>query len=440
MFTLSYMSNFYIYLGTKYRLHFMSYTVTKSSPVQVPPATSTPQGLLPLSSIDRASAPTVYVDFISVFPQGDRPAERIKAAFAEALVYYYPVAGRVSEGEGGEAVVNCTGQGIWYIEAKANCSLADVNHLERPLMIPKEEILPRHPSIKKLEELILTAQVTEFTCGGFTVGISFSHLVFDGQGAAQFLKSVGEIARNLPEPTIKPVWSRELIPNPKPKSPLNAPSLPDSLTSFNFVTLNVTISNERVNNVKERFTSQTGKNCSSFDVVTALVYKSRAKAIDLALNADVRIGFTTSTRHLLKDVLDNVEGYYGNCIYISWVIKKREEIINASLVDVITIVREAKENLKGEFLNWMSGGTGMNYSVPLDYGTVTVADWRWVGFNEVDYGWGEPTYVFQVNDDYDFLGFGIYLRPLAPQQGIKLMLRCVEEKHASEFVSELERF
>ncbi|KAJ3676215.1 hypothetical protein LUZ60_003627 [Juncus effusus] len=91
----------------------MSYTVTKSSPVQVPPATSTPQGLLPLSSIDRASAPTVYVDFISVFPQGDRPTERIKAAFAEALVYYYPVAGRVSEGEGGEAVVNCTGQGIW---------------------------------------------------------------------------------------------------------------------------------------------------------------------------------------------------------------------------------------------------------------------------------------------------------------------------------------
>jgi hypothetical protein len=46
--------------------------------------------------------------------------------------------------------------------------------------------------------------VTKFTCGGFAVGMCSSHLVFDGQGAAQFLKAAGEMARGLPAPSIAP--------------------------------------------------------------------------------------------------------------------------------------------------------------------------------------------------------------------------------------------
>ena len=37
--------------------------------------------------------------------------------------------------------------------------LADVNYLERPLLIPKEELLPRPPPEEKLEDLIIMAQV-----------------------------------------------------------------------------------------------------------------------------------------------------------------------------------------------------------------------------------------------------------------------------------------
>ncbi|KAJ1688169.1 hypothetical protein LUZ63_019559 [Rhynchospora breviuscula] len=415
----------------------MSYAVTKSSPVLVKPAASTPTETIPLSSIDRTAAVRVSVDFISVFSHGEHPAKRIKEAFAKALVPYYPVAGRIAEPTLGVPVVDCTGEGVWYVEATANCSLEDVNYLERPLMIPKEEMLPRPPAGVKLEDQILMAQITEFTCGGFAVGICFSHLVFDGQGAAQFLKAVGDMARGLPEPTVKPVWSREAIPDP-PKVPFSGP--PPSFTAFNFVTSVIEISPDSINRNKDKFTTETTQRCSTFDVITAMIFKSRAKAIKLADTAEVRLGFAASTRHLLHGVLPSVEGYYGNCVYPVGITKTSEEINSASLVEVISFIKDAKDALSTKFVDWMNGGSDTHYNVPLDYGTVTVSDWSRVGFNEVDYGFGEPKYVFTLNDDVNIVGSVIYLKPPTPKQGIRLMLRCVEEEHSAEFCDELLKF
>nr|CAD1824029.1 unnamed protein product [Ananas comosus var. bracteatus] len=209
----------------------MSPAVTKSPPTLVPPASPTPAStlLLPLSSIDRTAAVRVSVDFIQVFSGGGAGAPAaIREGFARALVPYFPVAGRIVESVPGVPEVECSGEGIWFVEAEADCTLDDVNQLERPLMIPKEELLPRPPPEVKLEDAILMAQVTVFKCGGIAVGICFSHLVFDGQGAAQFLKAVGEMARGLPEPSVMPIWSRDAIPDP-PKIPAAArrrPSLP----------------------------------------------------------------------------------------------------------------------------------------------------------------------------------------------------------------------
>lgn len=143
-------------------------TVSKSAPELVPPAGPTPRGALPLSSIDKTAAVRVSVDFIQVFPPAtggpaadgqDAAVARMRDGFARALVPYYPVAGRIAEPAPGDVVVDCTGEGVWFVEATASCSLADVNNLERPLLIAKEHLLPRPPPEEKLEDLILMAQV-----------------------------------------------------------------------------------------------------------------------------------------------------------------------------------------------------------------------------------------------------------------------------------------
>ncbi|XP_078166009.1 acyl transferase 5-like isoform X2 [Carex rostrata] len=321
--------------------------------------------------------------------------------------------------------------GFRYIEATANCTLEDVNYFEWPLMITKQEMQPRPPASEKLEHQILMAQITQFTCGGFAVGIWFNHQVFDGHGAAQFLKAVGDMARGLPEPTVKPVWSREAIPDP-PKMPFCG--TPPPFTVFNFATTVIEISPDSINRIKDKFTAETAKKCSTFDVITAIIYISRAKAIKLAGTAEVLIAFGASTRHLLHGVMPLLEGYYGNCLYLVGITKTSEEMNNASLVEVITLIKDAKDALSTNFVDWMNGVPGTHYNLwNFGYGLTCVSDWRWVGFNEVDYGWGEPKYVFNWFHDVNIVGMVVYLNPPKPKRGIRLMLRCVKEEHSAEF-------
>jgi hypothetical protein len=277
--------------------------------------------------------------------------------------------------------------------------------------------------------------VTKFTCGGLAVGICFSHMVFDGQGAAQFLKAAGEMARGLPAPSVAPVWDRDAIPGGPPKLP-RGPAPP--FTAFSFVTQAVDISPESIARIKDGFSAATGQTCSTFDAATAVVFKCRALAAGLPDDAEVRLAFAASTRHLLRGVLPSVEGYYGNCVYLVVATRTSKAIREAPLQEVIGLTRGAKEALTARFTDWMRGGAMEDhYSVALDYGTVTVSDWSRVGFNEVDYGFGEPGYVFSLNDHVNVVASAIYFKPPAPKRGIRLMLRCVEEPHAAAFADEL---
>ncbi|KAJ3679756.1 hypothetical protein LUZ60_017767 [Juncus effusus] len=422
----------------------MSYTVTKSvtksSPMLVPPASSTPSGVLSLSTLDRNTH--LFMDFVSIFPHGKEPTVRIKEAFSKALVQYYPVAGRITRKDD-ELVVDCTGHGIWYVEATANCSLADVNYFtdvnyfDEPHTISKKDMMPIPPADVKHEEQTMMAQgqVTEFSCGGFSVGIWFNHIMFDGLGLGQFLKAVGEMSCGLSETTMKPAWSREAIRFP-PEVPHSWPRTISPV--FNFPSLVVDISLDSINRTKDLFFNETGQKCTVFEVSIAMIYKTRTKVINLAPNEEVKIMFAASTRRLLPDVLPSVEGYYGNCFYIGETTKTSEEINNASIVEVITFIKEAKDNVPTKFMDWVNRKPTKNVNMPSLYSMFYITDWRRIGF-EVDYGWGEPKYVFTHNLGLKVPGYAIYLNPPAPKEGIRMLLECVKEEHVAEFRNELQK-
>ncbi|KAJ4821330.1 HXXXD-type acyl-transferase family protein [Rhynchospora pubera] len=416
-----------------------SHKITKSAAVRVLPSSNTPSGILPFSSIDRCAGGTVLIDTIHVFTYGSvEVAPRIRDAFAKALVYYYPIAGKIIEKNPGEPEIDCTGEGIWFVEAKANCSLEEVNFLEMPLTIPKEQLLPQPPPQTKFQYEILLVQVTEYTCGGFTVGISSSHLVYDGVGHAQFMNAVAEMARGLPKLTVEPVWCRENIPVPA-KAPAHG-GPPPSFTPFNFTTSIVDISGGSINRIKDLYMAETGQRSSTFEVVTAILLKCRVRAIDLAPEAEIRLGFLANTRHLLHGVLPSVEGYYGNCAYPIGITKSSEEINDASLVEVISFIQGAKKTLSSKFEDWINGGTEANQYMSSDYGTLVVSDWSKMGLNEVDFGWGPPRSVMPLNDNVDFIASAIYLKPPLPKIGIRLVLRCVKEERSAVFCAELSKF
>ena len=140
-------------------------TVTRKSQSFVVPSLSAPAPTtetLELSAIDRVPGLRHTVRSLHVFRRkADNeattaarrdaaaaasrwwPVEVIRAALSRALVDYRPFAGRfVGSLYAGEACVECTDEGAWFVEAVADCSLDDVNGLDYPLMVSEEKLLP----------------------------------------------------------------------------------------------------------------------------------------------------------------------------------------------------------------------------------------------------------------------------------------------------------
>jgi hypothetical protein len=135
----------------------------------VPPSSPTPAGPLRLSWLDRYPTQMALIESLHVFKPDParnpaRPADVVERALARALVDYYPLAGRlaVSE-EDGRLQVDCSGEGVWFVEAAVRCRLEDVEYLEYPLQIRKDDLLPHPVPPEDEAKLILLVQV--YTAG-----------------------------------------------------------------------------------------------------------------------------------------------------------------------------------------------------------------------------------------------------------------------------------
>jgi hypothetical protein len=127
----------------------MGFPVTTMNRSLVPPSSPTPNETLRLSVIDRVAGLRHLVRSLHVFTAAagrdktsSSPAKTLREALGKALVDYYPLAGRFVEAEGGETRVACTAEGAWFVEAAAACTLEEVKHLDHPMLIPKEDLLP----------------------------------------------------------------------------------------------------------------------------------------------------------------------------------------------------------------------------------------------------------------------------------------------------------
>jgi hypothetical protein len=125
----------------------VSFKARRSEPQLVPPARPTPRETKMLSDIDDQHLLRYYetvVGFFRTCPgRTDSPGDlkgAIKAALAEALVYYYPVAGRLREEAGGKLVVDCTAEGVVFVEADADVRLHEFG----------EPLLPPYPCLDEL--------------------------------------------------------------------------------------------------------------------------------------------------------------------------------------------------------------------------------------------------------------------------------------------------
>lgn len=108
-------------------------SITRKAPELIVPARPTPRELKQLSDIDDQESFRFHIPVIFFYKnnpsssppvlKGKDPVKVIKEAISEALVYYYPFAGRLKEGPNRKLMVDCNGEGILFLEAEANFKL-----------------------------------------------------------------------------------------------------------------------------------------------------------------------------------------------------------------------------------------------------------------------------------------------------------------------------
>ncbi|KAM3215633.1 hypothetical protein ACQJBY_067583 [Aegilops geniculata] len=199
-----------------------SFVARRRKPELVLPAQATPRETLALSDVDDAMDLRFLQPAIEFFRAVDhgpgRPATAakvVKAALAEALVHYYPLAGRLREAVGGKLAVECTGEGVVFVEAEVDVSMDDLG---------KPSPLPPYPCVEQLlcevgdPRVVLGVplffmQVTQLRCGGFVIGLHICHNIADGYGTTQFLKCIADLAHTRGDASqiVSPIWNREIL-------------------------------------------------------------------------------------------------------------------------------------------------------------------------------------------------------------------------------------
>ncbi|CAN6299872.1 unnamed protein product [Urochloa humidicola] len=396
----------------------VSFKARRSEPQLVSPARPTPRETKPLSDVDDQHLLRYYetvVGFFRTCPgRTDRPTDlkrTIRAALAEALVHYYPIAGRLREVEGGRGklVVECTAEGVVFVEADADVRLEDFG---QPLLPPYpclEELLCDPGDIKAvIGRPLLFMQVTELRCGGFVAGFHMCHNIADGFGMIQFMMAVAELTVGESLPSLLPVWNRELLSTAHCHSPITYPNpaYEPLLNSLDFTSDDVMLSTPPHRMIAEYFVfgkrelailrshlpGYLADSTTSFELLTALMWRCRTIALGYQSSQRVRLMITMNARGKWNCHTPIPWGYYGNAHFSPIAELTVDELCKKPLADTVELVRRTKLSVTKECMRSMVDTTAYIRQWPsltMDK-TYEVSDTRWIAAgNGLQLGWAE---------------------------------------------------
>nr|AAG12479.2 Putative hsr201 hypersensitivity-related protein [Oryza sativa Japonica Group]AAP51791.1 Transferase family protein, expressed [Oryza sativa Japonica Group] len=347
------------------------------------------------------------------------PARAVKAALAEALVWYYPVAGRLREIAGGKLVVDCTAEGVAFVEADADVRLEELG----------EPLLPPFPCVEVLlcdagdigvvvGKPIVFLQVTEFKCGGFVMGFYISHCIADGFGMIQFIKAIVDIARGEQAPMVLPVWERHILTSRSPPPTIGATNtntvkfssvLKDSTSIDDDIMLSTPqesmVGNyflfrpNHISALRSHVHEHGATTATRFELITAVIWRCRTVALGYKTDHRVHLLFAAnSRRHRGDGTLRIPEGYYGNALTYHVAAATAGELCGTTLARTVALIREAKldgtteERVRSTvaFLASLrlrrSGGRFPALAFDKAY---AVSDFTRLGEDGLDFGWAE---------------------------------------------------
>ncbi|MQL99220.1 hypothetical protein Taro_031941 [Colocasia esculenta] len=377
------------------------FTVRRRQPELVRPAAPTPRELKQLSDIDDQEGLRFLIPVIQFYRHvpsmaGTDPVVVIRDALSRALVPYYPFAGRLSEGPNRKLSVDCTGEGILFVEADTDVSIDDFTAPLQPPFPCLEELLADVEGYNGVLGCpLLLFQVTRMGCGGFTVGILLNHTMADAPGLVQFLNAVAELARGMPAPVVAPVWQREVF------GARHAPEVTRIHREYEEVEGSIVpfsdmahrsffFGSREVEALRARLPPQLRRR-SRFEIVTACLWRCRTAALRLDPEEEVRVICIVNARG--GNCTPPPLGYYGNAFAFPVAVTTAGKLTGNPLGYALGLVRKAKEDVDDEYMKSIADLMVLrgrpHFTVVRSY---LVSDVSRAAFEDVDLGWGKAAY------------------------------------------------
>ncbi|GAB2252402.1 hypothetical protein Droror1_Dr00005249 [Drosera rotundifolia] len=367
----------------------------------VPPAEETANGLHFLSNLDQNIA--VVVRTVYFFKSDDKGNERVyevlRDALAKVLVYYYPLAGRLTISSEGKLIVDCTGEGAVFVEAEAECGMDEMGDATEHDPVTLESFVYDVPSAKNLLEVPpLVVQVTRFKYGGFVLGLCMNHCMFDGIGAMEFVNSWGETARGL-SLTIPPFLDRSIL---KARSPPKIDFKHHEFAQIEDISPSNLLYKEEVQHKSFCFDRKgleqikmkaredgTLRNCTTFEALAGFVWRARTKALNFKHDQPSKLLFAVDGRAKLDPPLP--KGYFGNGIVLASSICPAGELVDSPVSFAVRLVHEAITSVTSDYIRSAIDYFEVTRARPSLSSTLLITTWSRLSFHTTDFGWGEPT-------------------------------------------------
>ncbi|KAJ7523641.1 hypothetical protein O6H91_18G056600 [Diphasiastrum complanatum] len=411
------------------------------------PAKKTDPHWVTLTNLDRLHG-HYYTPVILYYPYEEgrcleKVAQKLKDSLAEALVAFYPLAGRVVQNENELAKLHCNDAGAVFTEAYVDGVLDDL----------KAQTLGYHPvpelngmaaaglpdedlnfTLQSTGLAALVIQLTHFSCGGISLAFNWHHKVGDGSAGFHFLKCWCAIAGGKPISPF-PVHDRSLVqprdppqvllditntvkilhPSPSPKQSADDPQ---QIAVIHF-------EKEFVEKLKTEASKDGGTPFTAHECISAHLWKLVTNLRSHIGRQDVHLSTIVDGRRKLG----LPPGFFSNVVAATCSTMAADDLLSRPLSYVASIVRGSIRQVGDEnyrsTVDWVQLQGNANVGV---FGPqmvmskdLMIVSWA-LPMYELDFGWGRPGFAMRNSLNHPGVDGMIYTLPTPPQHGKLLAL------------------